>query len=594
MGEDGASRDFWSGFLRRNAWRYAAGVAALVAIDALQLLIPRVLGSLADLYAEGRLTAPDAARAAAELVGLGALIGLGRWAWRHFLLGASRHLEADLRRRLFAHLQRMSAGYFVRRRVGDLMAHLTNDVQAVRMAAGQGVVILVDALFMTAGVASLMAFTVDVRLFALAAGPLALGAAGLVGLGREVHRRFRQVQEGFSRLCAFVEENVSGIRVVKGFGREQAECARFDNLAEDQMARQMRLVRVWALMTPLSEAAVGLAFVALLGAGGAMVLEGTIRLGDFVAFISYIGLLVWPLTAAGWLINMVQRGRASMERLQALLYEPPDVPEPASPVRLERVAGSIEVRHLTFTYPGARRPALVDVSFTVRPGETVGIVGPSGSGKTTLVMLLLRLYDPPEGTIFLDGHDIRTVCLSDWRRQVGYVPQEPFLFSETLADNIAFGVDGDGAKAAGEAQDGAVERAARLAHLHEDVQAFPRGYASLVGERGLALSGGQKQRAAIARALAKEPRVLILDDALSSVDVETEQAILRDLRPFLAGRSTLVVAHRVSVVQPARRILVLDGGRLVEEGTHEQLLRRNGLYARMYRLQLLESQLVTW
>lgn len=591
-GADGVSRDFFVAFLRRNAWRYGAGVAALVAIDALQLVVPRVLGSLADLYSEGRLTAADAGTAAAQLVGLGVFIGLGRWAWRHFLLGASRHLEAELRRHLFMHLQRMSATYFARRRVGDLMAHLTNDVQAVRMAAGQGVVILVDAVFMTTAVAAVMAFSVDARLFVLAAGPLLVAAAGLVALGRKVHRRFREVQEGFSRLCEFVEENVSGIRVVKGFGREDVQCARFDELAHEQLGRQMRLTRVWALMTPVSETAVGLAFAALLGVGGAMVLQGVVRLGDFVAFTSYIGLLVWPLTAVGWLINMIQRGRASMERLQALLREPPDVPEPPSPVRLARRTPTIEVRHLTFTYPGARTPDLVDVSFVVRPGETVGVVGPSGSGKTTLVMLLLRLLDPPDGTIFIDGHDIRTIALEDWREQVGYVPQDPFLFSETLADNIAFGLNGDAARDSIGAVDAIVQRAARLAHLDEDVQTFAQGYASLVGERGLALSGGQKQRAALARAVAKDPGVLLLDDALSSVDVQTEQAILRDLYGLLAGRSALVVAHRVSVVKGARRILVLDRGRLVEQGSHEELLGRDGLYARLYRLQLLESELV--
>ncbi|MEW6047733.1 MAG: ABC transporter ATP-binding protein [Bacillota bacterium] len=579
-------RQLLAAFMRRHAGRYAAGAAVLIFIDVLQLFIPRLLGGVADAYAGGRLTAAYAAGAALKLLALALFISLGRWGWRHFLLGASRKLEAELRRRLFIHLQRMSSGYYARRRVGDLMAHLTNDVQAVRMAAGQGVVLTVDAVFMTAAVTAMMVATADARLAAAAAGPLALQAYGLTRAGREVHRRFREVQEGFSRLTEFVEENISGIRVVKSLAREAQEQARFDKVAAEQMSKNVRLARVWAVMAPMTEAAVGMSYVIVLLFGGWLVLEGQISLGNFVAFAGYLGMLVWPLTSISWLINMLQRGRASLDRLAALLAEEPDVQELPGAVSPGRLTGRIEVRKLTFTYPGATRPALAEVSLTVEPGQVVGIVGRTGSGKSTLAMLLLRLYDPPEGTIFYDGIDIRTIRLDELRRQIGYVPQDNFLFSLSIADNIAFGMEADG-----RALDERVQRAARLAHIHDDVAAFPDGYASLVGERGIALSGGQKQRTAIARALVKDPRILIIDDALSAVDAETEQQILEDLRRMLRGRTAIIITHRLSAVCDADQIVVLDEGAIVERGTHPELLAGGGLYARIYERQRLEAEL---
>ncbi|HEY8425225.1 MAG TPA: ABC transporter ATP-binding protein [Limnochordales bacterium] len=575
--------------MRRHRWRYLAGAAVLLVIDLLQLLIPRVLGDVADAFASGQLSAAYAARQALTLLLLAALISLGRWAWRQLLLGASRLLEADLRRRLFAHLQRMSSGYFVRHRVGDLMAHLTNDVQAVRMAAGQGVVLSIDALFMTTVVVAMMASSADLRLALAAASPLLLLSVGLTYTGREVHRRFREVQEGFSRLTEFVEENIGGIRVVKALAREEQERLRFERIAAEQVERNVRLARVWAVMGPMTEAAVGVAYVIVLLLGGRLVVSGEVSLGRFVAFAGYLGMLIWPLTSIGWLINMVQRGRASLERLAALLAEQPDVEELPDAVSPGRLSGRIEVRHLTFTYPGATRPALSDVSFTVEPGQVVGIVGRTGAGKSTLAQLLLRLYDPPAGTILYDGRDIRSLKLEELRRQIGYVPQDGFLFSVSIADNIAMGLDpthdeGDDVRER-------VEAAARLAHIHEDVMRFPQGYDSLVGERGVALSGGQKQRTSIARALVKDPPILILDDALSAVDAETERAILEDLRGVLRTRTAIVITHRLSAVREADQILVLDEGRVVERGTHAELLRRGGLYARLYERQRLEAEL---
>ena len=567
-----------------------AGVLALIGADVTQLLMPKVLGDVADAFAAGHLTRAYVAHSALKLVALAVLMTVGRWGWRHFLLGASRQLETDLRRRLFVHLQRMSSGYYVRHRVGDLMAHLTNDVQAVRMAAGQGVVLAVDAVFLTTAVVAMMVHTADVRLAVAAAAPLVALSLGLQRIGREVHRRSREVQEGFSRLTEFVEENVSGIRVIKNLARERQEQLRFERVAADQVRRNVRLARVWAAMNPMTEAAVGIAYVVVLFFGGHLVVSGQVSLGQLVAFAGYLGLLVWPLTSAGWLVNMIQRGRASLERLAALLAEEPDVQEPPDAVSPGVLSGHIEVRHLTFTYPGASRPALVDISFTVRPGQVIGIVGRTGSGKSTLVRLLLRLYDPPPGTIFYDGRDVRTLKLDELRRQIGYVPQENFLFSVTVAENIAFGLDGDA-----QAPDVAarVEEAARIAHIHDDVTTFPDGYRSLVGERGVALSGGQKQRTAIARALVKDPRILILDDALSAVDADTERAILESLRGALRTRTAIVVSHRLSAVQEADEILVLDGGSIVERGTHEELLRRGGLYARLYRRQRLEAELAS-
>lgn len=574
--------------MRRHRWRYLAGVAVLVAIDILQLVILRILGDVADAFASQRLTAAYAARQALVLLALAAGISLGRWGWRHLLQGAARLLEAELRRKLFAHLQQMSSGYYVRHRVGDLMAHLTNDVQAVRMAAGQGVVLGVDALFMTTAVVAMMASSADLRLALAAAAPLVLLSVGLTYTGREVHRRFRAVQEGFSRLTEFVEENIGGIRVVKTLAREAQERQRFERIAREQLERNVHLARIWAVMGPMTETAVGISYVVVLLLGGRLVVAGQVSLGSFVAFAGYLGMLVWPLTSIGWLINMVQRGRASLERLAALLAEPPDVQELPGAVSPASLSGRIEVRHLTFTYPGATRPALVDVSFTVEPGQMVGIVGRTGAGKSTLAQLLLRFYDPPPGTIFYDGLDVRTLKLEALRRQVGYVPQENFLFSVSIAENIAMGLDPEHEPADVQAR---VEQAARLAHIHDDVVRFPQGYASLVGERGVALSGGQKQRTAIARALIKDPPILILDDALSAVDAQTEQAILDDLRGVLRTRTAIIISHRLSAVREADQILVLDDGVVVERGTHRELLRQGGLYARMYERQQLEAAL---
>lgn len=573
--------------MRRYRWRYLAGVAVLLAIDVLQLLLPRVLGSVADAYAAGALTAAFVRHAALTLAGLAVFISLGRWGWRYFLLGASRQLEAELRRRVFAHLQRMSAGYFIRRRVGDLMAHLTNDVQAVRMAAGQGVVLSVDAVFMTTATVAMMVGSADLRLAALAAAPLVLLSAALARMGREVHRRFRNVQEGFSRLTEFAEENVTGIRVIQSMAREEQEQARFERLADEQVERHLHLARVWAAMGPMTEVAVGVSFAVVLSFGGWLVLNGSVSLGGFVAFTNYLGMLVWPLTSMGWLINMLQRGRASLDRLWAILTEEPEVRDAPGAARGHRLGGSITVENLTFRYPGTDRVVLRDIWFTIQPGQRVGILGRTGSGKTTLAMLLLRLYDPPPGTIFYDGIDVRALATEDLRRQIGYVPQEDFLFSMSIAENIAFGLDGDGRFV----DDARVLQAARISHIHEDVEHFADGYASLVGERGLALSGGQKQRTAIARALAKDPAVVIMDDALSSVDAQTEQRILSDLGEALAGRTAIVIAHRVSVLRQCDVILVMEDGAIVERGTHEQLLANGGLYARICERQRLEAEL---
>ncbi|HEY8487046.1 MAG TPA: ABC transporter ATP-binding protein, partial [Limnochordales bacterium] len=403
-----------------------------------------------------------------------------------------------------------------------------------------------------------------------------------------VHRRAARVQEGFGRLSQFVEESVAGIRVVKVFGQEQARMEQFRRLAAEQQERQMELVSVQSAAGPVTEGAVGLAFAALLGVGGPLVLAGRIHLGQFVAFAGYVGLLAWPLGSLGWLMNLWQRGSASWQRLQAILHTPPQVVDPPGVVAMPApVRGHLEVRGLTFTYPGARRPALHDLSFQVRPGEVVAITGPSGSGKSTLVQLLLRLWEPPEGSIFLDGVDVRRLPLQELRRHLAWVPQEGFLFSGTLADNVAFG--------APESPDGMppaeLERLGRLAGLHPDVEGFPDGYGSWVGERGLALSGGQRQRVAIARALARRAAVFLLDDPFSSVDGDTEHRVLEGLLQELAGRTVLLVSHRISVVRRACRILVLHQGRLVEEGSHEELLARGGLYARMAALQRLEEEL---
>ncbi|OPX28667.1 MAG: hypothetical protein B1H09_07490 [Gemmatimonadaceae bacterium 4484_173] len=554
------------------------GVVALIGVDGLQLLVPQIFRKLIDALARGTADSALVWRMGFSIVAIALGMAFFRFFWRIFIVGASRRLERDLRAEFYSHLQKLPAQYYDKTKVGDLMAHATNDINAVRMAAGMATIASFDALFMS--VASvIMLLLIDWRLTLITMIPLPFITLLVTRFGRMLHDRFESVQKAFSGLTEKTQESFSGIRVIKAYGDEQSERKLLSEKAGKCVHENIRLTRIWGFMQPL---VMGLAMMSssiLLMVGGRAVIGGSISLGQFVAFSSYLAMLTWPMMAIGWVVNLLQRGAASMGRLEKIMKIKPaiadgpvsDQPEPA-----------IEVKGLSYTYPGTDAEVLSDISFSIPASSTVGIVGRTGSGKTTLVELLMRLYDPPAGTVFLDGVDVRQRELSKVRGLFGYVPQETFLFALSIADNISFGVDSLPLET--------VKHLAELAEIHSEIEGFSQGYETMVGERGITLSGGQKQRIAIARALAVSPSILVLDDSLSAIDTETESAILEKLKKEISGLTNILIAHRISTVQHADLILVLDHGKLVEKGTHTELLGKDGYYSELYRMQQLEEE----
>ncbi|MDI9439210.1 MAG: ABC transporter ATP-binding protein [Bacillota bacterium] len=558
------------------------GVFALIVVNSAQLVMPKMLGNLTDLIAEGNFARGDLARFSAQFIGLALIIAVFRYVWRINIMGTARKMEFTLRNMFFQHLESLSSEFFNRTKTGDLMAHATNDIHAIRMAFGPGIVSAVDAVFLTTVTIYMMASTISLRLTLVALIPLPFMIAVGLGFGRMIHRRFRRVQEAFSQLTDRAQENFSGIRVIKGFAREKREDERFREVNELNVERNMDLVRVHALFHPLIGYCASLAMVIILGYGGSLVLSGSISLGDFVAFNSYLGMLIWPVMAISWVINMIQRGKASMDRLDAIFSQRSEIKD-VSESALERLQGRIEFRDLTFSYPTSTEPVLKGISAEIEPGQVVGILGRTGSGKTTLLNLLLRLYDAERGMIKLDGVDIQDISLDVLRTNIGYVPQESFLFSTTIAENIDFADTGSRRER--------VMEYARLAEVYDNIVEFPQKFDTIVGERGVTLSGGQKQRVALARALIKEPQILILDDSFSAVDTETEEAILQNLRRVFPGKTVIIVSHRISTLKNAHQIIVLEEGAITQRGTHDQLVEQPGLYRELYHKQLLEEQI---
>jgi len=520
------------------------------------------------------------------MIAVAVIGGAGRFWMRELLNGVSRHMEFDLRNSLFRQLESVDATYYSRMRTGDLMARLTNDLSAVRMAAGPAIMYLTNTI---AGGAFALAFMIHIspRMTLLAALPMAiLPALGLL-MGKHIHARFEAVQSHFSDLTTLAQENLAGVRIVRAFRQEAAEIARFGALNEGYLEKNMRLTQLYGLMQPGFSVFAGLGMVAVLWLGGRFVISGEISVGSFVAFGMYLGMLTWPLIALGWVINLFQRGAASMTRLLDVLDAKSALPEPAHPRALPpaETGRSLEFRNVSFHYPvepgHEPRWVLRHISFTVPAGSTIGIVGATASGKSALMDLVPRLFDPQEGEILLDGVNIRDMSHEALRREIGYVTQESFLFSDTIASNLGYGT----------AEPGAGEWAAGIAQLDETIKQFPGGYSTLLGERGINLSGGQKQRAALARALARKPSVVLLDDALSAVDTHTEAQILRSLRDALADRTALIASHRVSAIRDASWIIVLDEGRIVEQGRHVDLINAGGRYWTLLNRQQLEESI---
>jgi ATP-binding cassette, subfamily B, multidrug efflux pump len=565
-------------------WRYRRalflGMASLILKDVMGAALPLVIGagvdSLMKAFQPGRL-----ARFAALIVALSLAKGIFMYWMRVILVGMSRDVEYDLRNDLFAHMIRLSSDFFARYRVGDIMARATNDLNAVRMALGPGVMYWTETVFTLIFSIAIMV-KVDWVLALTVLIPAPVVSFVVVYFGRRIHDRFEKIQSLFSDISSRVQENLSGARVVRAYVQEQAELAKFEALNLAYVDQNIRLARLSSLFNPLLQALVGVTFLIVLWAGGYRMLHHHITLGQFVMFNTYMGLLVWPMIAIGWVVNLMQRGKASWERIMEIMDERPAISAPPHPSGLPaKLRGDIRFDGVEVRY--AAGAALRGVDLNVAAGATVAVVGHTGSGKSTLVSLIPRLLDTTAGTVLVDGFDVRALDPEELRLQIGFVPQETFLFSATLAQNIAWGVPGAGRED--------IERMAALAGLGPDIAGFPDGLDTVVGERGLTLSGGQKQRTAIARALLRDPRILILDDALSSVDTVTEERILEGLTQMMHGRTTILISHRVSTVRHADRIFVLKHGELVEQGTHIELIGNGGYYADLYQKQLLEEEL---
>ena len=587
----------------------AAGLGLVVLSSVLVSVVPRLLQTALDQIRAG---APPRSiwQLGAVMIGVTVIAGSMRFGMRMYLNAVSRWMEYDLRNDLFRKLETLDQGYFGRVRTGDLMARLTNDLSAVRMAIGPAIMYLASTIF--GGLFALyFMLRIDVRLTAIALIPLVCLPVATVLLGRKIHDRFDRVQENFSRLTTLAQENLAGVRIVRAFRQEDAEVERFRLLNDEYLERNMALTRLYGIMQPSFGIFAGAGMVAVLGVGGALALRGTISIGSFVAFGMYLGMLTWPMIALGWVTNLFQRGAASLARLLEVLDAQPSIVTPATPRSLSPApAGrTLEFRDVSFHYPttegDAVRWVLRGISFTAPAGSTIGVVGATGSGKSALMDLIPRLFDPQQGQILIDGVPIRELSLVELRREIGYVPQESFLFSDTIQSNLEYGVEGDSpslrsgrqeeedavALSAAKGSSSHSTWAAEVAQLSETVKDFPGGYETVLGERGINLSGGQKQRASLARALARRPRIVLLDDALSAVDTHTEAEILRGLRDALAGRTALIASHRISAIRDATWIIVLDEGQIVEQGRHEDLLAAGGRYWSLLNRQQLEASI---
>lgn len=573
-------------FLKKH-WRYYFfGTLLLMAIDGLQLLTPLVVGAFTDALMDGSLTRDSIPKYILYIMAIAIGVAVGRYGWRMTIIKTAKKLEYWMRNQVFEHLEKMSLNYFNHHKTGDLMAHCTNDISAVRNAFGGGVIMFVDAFFMGIMTIALMATQIDLKLTLVAFLPMPLIVIFVITLGGQVRNRFQKVQEAFSDLTDVVQESFSGIRIIKSFVQEKSSLKNFNIKNQNNFKKNMHMVKLFGFVHPLVGFISMLSTLIAIVYGGRLVIDGGITIGKFVSFLSFVGMLAWPMMALGFVYNNLQRGLVSLKRLNTILDTPPEIidfnvidafneahrPEP-----------SIRFNKLTFTYPGTEEPALEDVSFELGKGETLAIVGKTGSGKTTLVNLILRLYQVDDGMIEIGGKDLNRLPIDKVRSMIGYVPQDNFLFSKNIAYNLRFGNDG--------LTEDEMIRATRSAQVYDEIMGFPDGFKTKLGERGVNMSGGQKQRVSIARALAMKPEIIILDDSLSAVDTKTEESILLHLKEELKDTTSILIAHRISTIKHADQILVLDNGKVVEKGTHKSLLALNGHYTDMYQKQLLEEKL---
>lgn len=565
-------------YLKRYRWGYLIGTICIFFNNGALVLIPWVIGHAINDLKTG-VTQQKLLHWIVWLSAVAVVRSIFLFLTRWILIGISRDIEFDLRNDLFSHLETLSSSYYQRMRTGDIMARATNDLNAVRMLLGPAIMYSANTIVFTAAAVAFM-LSISPKLTFYTFLPLPLASVAIQYFGHRIHERFERIQAMFSDISARAQENFSGVRVIRAYAQEEAEIAGFESANQEYIARSLKLVRLMGMLWPTLELMLGFAMVLVLWIGGREVLLGQIDIGHFTSFTFYMMQLTWPIIALGWVVNIFQRGTASLQRLNEILIEQPEIKDEPHAGELP-INGAIEFHNLNFSYNGNQ--VLHNVNLKILAGSSLAIVGPTGSGKTTLVNLIPRVYDAAPGTVLIDGHPIRDYTLASLRKNIGFVPQETFLFSDRIRDNIALGVES--------ASDRQIHDAAEAASIAADIESFPDGFQTLVGERGITLSGGQKQRTAIARALIRNPRILILDDALSSVDTQTEDKILNHLRDLMQGRTTIFISHRVSTVRNADRIAVLHGGRIVELGTHDELLALNGYYTDLYNKQLLEEEL---
>ena len=570
-------------YFKEYFFHYLIGLLAIVVIDVIALKIPVITGLITDGLEQGTMDKGDILGQMGWLVLVGISITLLRVVWRVLIFGTSRKIEYGLRNDFFGHLEILSTSFYNKQKTGDLMAYATNDLNAIRMLVGPGILMLLDTVVVTTIVVYQMVRTTDVTLTILAVLPMPIIALLSLKLGHVIRSRFNKKQEAFAHLSDIVQENISGIRVVKAFVQESYELIRFSEVNEDNYDKNMSVVKVQALMFPLAMLITGVSITIALGYGGRLTMLGTITLGEFVAFIQYIMMLIWPMFAFGWFINIYSSGMASLKRFEDIMNIQPEIKDEEGIDSDLVLEGEIKLNHLTFRYPEAETDALTDISLHIKKGEHIGIVGRTGSGKTTLVNLLLRLFDTQDGSIMIDGKSIKEWPLKNLRNGMGYVPQDNFLFSDSIKNNIGFGLDNFTLDL--------VEESAKNVDVHDNISEFEQEYETVVGERGVTLSGGQKQRVSIARALIKDPSILILDDAVSAVDTKTEERILNHLDKVRLNKTTITIAHRISTVKDCSCIYVLDEGKLVESGKHDELVTLNGIYYGMVMKQQLEKSI---